>query len=101
MGDVTISMTLVLEILTFIAAAGSAATVIWKVLKPVKDAGDKIEKHEERLDKADGRFEELSEMQKMQCKCTLALIDHEITGNSIDKLKTVKSEMQSFLIEKS
>ena len=38
---------------------------------------------------------------QMLCKSMLALLDHEITKNSIEKLKKVKTEMQNYLIEKS
>ena len=46
------------------------------------------------------------ELQKMElgiekiCKCTLAITDHELTGNSVDKLREAKDEMQDFLIQK-
>lgn len=34
------------------------------------------------------------------CKCTLAITDHELTGNSVDKLREAKDEMQDYLIQK-
>ncbi len=34
------------------------------------------------------------------CKCMFALTDHELTGNSIERLRSAKDEMQEFLIEK-
>lgn len=34
------------------------------------------------------------------CKCTLAITDHELTGNSVDKLRAAKDEMQDYLIQK-
>lgn len=34
------------------------------------------------------------------CKCTLAITDHELTGNSVDKLREAKDEMQDYLISK-
>ena len=46
------------------------------------------------------------ELQKVEigieklCKCTLAITDHELTGNSVDKLGAAKDEMQDYLIEK-
>ncbi len=34
------------------------------------------------------------------CKCTLAITDHELTGNSVDKLREAKDEMNNYLIHK-
>lgn len=47
-----------------------------------------------------------TELQKLEvgiekiCKCTLAITDHELTGNSVDKLREAKDEMQDYLIQK-
>lgn len=46
------------------------------------------------------------ELQKIEmgiektCKCILAITDHELTNNSVDKLKKARDEMQDYLIEK-
>ena len=102
MENYTISVAVLVEIFGIIAALGAAWGVIHKwVIKPINDRNDQINNHEERLEKGEKRFEEITEMQKMNCKCMLALIDHEITGNGIEKLKDVKTEVQSFLIDKS
>lgn len=37
----------------------------------------------------------------MQCRCLLVLIDHEITGNSVENLKSMKRELQNFLVDNS
>lgn len=34
------------------------------------------------------------------CKCTLAITDHELTGNSVDKLRDARDDMQDYLIQK-
>lgn len=34
------------------------------------------------------------------CKCTLAIVDHELTNNSVDKLRAAKDEMNDYLIKK-
>ena len=97
--EFTVSSTAIVEFLGFIVALGGAGAVIYKIIKPIKDTHKKIIEHEERLEKGNKRFEEISDMAKMQCRCMLALIDHEITGNGIDKLKAIKVELQDFLIE--
>lgn len=108
-----------LEIGGIIITLGGVITYISKVIKPIAKASDLIKKHDERLDKIEADMKEIKdknheerlkklesdmkeikEMQKMICKCELVLMEHEITGNSIEKLKDAKSEMQTFLIEK-
>lgn len=34
------------------------------------------------------------------CKCTLAITEHELTGNGDEKLKKAKDEMEDYLIQK-
>ena len=34
------------------------------------------------------------------CKCTLAITEHELTGNGDEKLKKAKDEMEDYLIKK-
>ena len=34
------------------------------------------------------------------CATMLALLDHSITGNSVDKLKKAREEMQEFIIHR-
>lgn len=97
--DVDEHLVLILEILGIITALGSAGAVIWKVVNPFKKANDKIESHERRLNDNDETLREVKEMQKMQMKAQLVLLDHEITGNGIEKMKAAKAEMQNFLIE--
>lgn len=90
-----------LEIFGLITAAGAAGAVIWKVIIPFKKHSDRLKTAEERLDKGDERFHEIAEMQKVLMKSQLALIDHEITGNGIERMKDIRSEIQTFLIDKS
>lgn len=61
--------------------------------KTIKENSEKIKEHEERLIKQEKQGNLL--MQGM-----LALLNHSIDGNNIDGMKTAKSEIQKFLIEK-
>ena len=51
--------------------------------------------HQTRLDAGDRKFDRLSAAQLL--KVQNALLMHEITGNGIEKLKTVKSELDTYL----
>lgn len=94
-----------------IVAMGGAAAVLAKVFAPVKafekrlDALEKKhstdQQHNEECLKND--LESLTQQKdynNLMCHCLLALLDHQITGNSIEKMKRTRDEMTEFLIER-
>ena len=101
MENYNISVILLLEILggvvTFFAAWGAVHK--W-IIKPIKDRNAQIDKNTAEIAELKKLFEDNIKMQKLQCKCMLGLVDHEITGNGIENLKSIKKEMQSSLIDK-
>jgi len=50
--------------------------------------------------KSKERLDSLEEMNKTVCKSLLAIIDHEISGNNIEKMKAIRDELQRVLIER-
>lgn len=85
----------------------NAGSALLKMTNPFVRLKRSIDDHEERLNKHDEYFTNdnkringTEDSNKMVCKCLLALLEHEITGNGIDKLKTTKTELQNFLINK-
>lgn len=109
--DFVITGEQLLEYLKAISVIGAAVAVIYKMLKPLRDVKDKAndnEKaiaetkqiHEHDINELKADIQELKEMSKLQCKCSFAIISHELTGNSIDKLKDTKEELEKHLIEK-
>ena len=77
---------------------------IWKIVKEIKkpneDLKKTIEKHERLLMNDNTRFEDIENSNKMMLQCLLVMINHNITGNGIDKLKETRDELQEFLIKK-
>ena len=116
MEDITISLETVLWCLGFIVTTGGATKVVHSWFKPIKklkeDVNGKVDKEEfEELqkevanlkdyqDEDHDRLKTLEKGNEAICKCILAITDHSLTGNSIDKLKRAKEEMQNYLIEK-
>ena len=103
-------------ILGFITIVGGATAVMSRWATPFKTIKSQMSNKAEKSD-LDALKQEVSilrgyqssdhkELQKIEtgtekiCKCVLAITDHELTGNSIDKLRKAKDEMQDFLIEK-
>lgn len=101
MENYNISVIVLLEILggivTFFAAWGAIHK--W-IINPIKERNAQIDKNTKEIKELKQLFENNLEMQKLQCKCMLGLVDHEITGNGIENLKNIKKEMQSTLIDK-
>ncbi len=92
-----------------IITIGGAIAVIKKWIKESKPSKHEevLKEHEEKLKKLNERVTVLESTKRNQdkfveaiCSSMLALLDHNINGNSIDKLKEAKEEMQEFLIHR-
>ena len=70
--------------------------------------GDIVKKHRTtaggtlvtELEKQDQRITSIEEGNKVLCRGILALLSHEINGNSVDKLTKARDEITDYLIEK-
>lgn len=100
MDQLNISISDIMYFCGIIAAIWGVVKIIKEIKKPSDDLKTKVEEHEEKLTRDNKRLEDIEEYNKVICKSLLALIDHEITGNGIDKLKVTKTELQNFLIER-
>lgn len=100
MDQLSISISDIVYFCGIIAAIWGVVKIIKEIKKPSNDLRIKVEEHEKKLTKDNKRLEDIEEYNKAICKSLLALIDHEITGNGIDKLKVTKTELQNFLIER-
>ena len=76
-----------------IVLAGNVGAVIYKVIKPSLDIKKRVEELE-RHDKQDyDAIKSLQKMNKAQCKMLLAMIDHMIDGNHVEKMKETKGQI--------
>lgn len=97
-------------IMTFqwVAAALIAFTQsIWALVdkiraarKPAESTAEWRRDVDEKLERDKRRIDALEEGQRAMCRGMLALLNHEITGNSIDKLKDAQADMTDFLIQR-
>lgn len=104
--DLAITFQTILAIFGAIAAVMAGVSAIAKMLSPFKELKTKVENHEDRLMEAEKRFKKLedqldsqSKMQREICKSLIVIMNHEVTGDSIDKLKNQQEELQQFLID--
>lgn len=77
---------------------------LWKIVKELKKPNDDlkaiVEKHENLLDTDNKRLKDIEDSNRMILQCLLIIINHDITGNGIEKMKTARDELQDFLINK-
>lgn len=68
--------------------------------QPVSEIETTVQEHDKRLHRDHERLNELEESNRIIMRALMALLSHEINGNSDDKLKASFDEIQKFLIEK-
>ena len=102
-------VTILLALAGGITVIGGAWAYIKKWVSESKSAKNSeiITEHTERLKRHDERIKMLEKANASQdkyvnamCATMIALLDHSITGNSIDKLKKARDEMNEYLIHR-
>lgn len=104
--DLAITFQTLLAIFGAITAIVAGISAISKMFSPFKELKKQVNEHEQRLKRGDEKFDALEEMlvkqsnmQREICKTLLVMMNHEITGNGVDKLKSQQEELQRFLID--
>ena len=107
--DLSEIITVVLAVAGGVTVIGGAWAYIKKWISESKSAKNSeiIQEHTEQLKRHDERIKMLEKANASQdkyvnamCATMLALLDHSITGNSVDKLKKAREEMQEFIIHR-
>ena len=88
-----------LAILAFIVLIGNAVKTIKDWKKPKDDFDSWRRDVDDKLDKDNKRLKHLEEGNKVKCRALMALLSHEINGNSTDKLTNALSDLNDYLIE--
>lgn len=77
---------------------------VWKIVKELKKPNDDlrhtVENHQLLLDNDNKRLKEIEDSNKMILQCLLVIINHDITGNGVDKMKQARDELQEYLINR-
>ena len=71
-----------------------------EIRKPSEDLKQKVESHEEKLNKDKQRLDDIEQSNKLILNSMLVIINHEITGNGIENMKKARDELQEYLINK-
>ena len=67
---------------------------------PVNTLEQTVSEHEQKLKRDHERLNNLEEANRIQMRALMAMLHHEIDGNSTDGLKQSYEEIQKYLIEK-
>lgn len=98
--DFTISSNEILALCGLIASLWGVYKIVKEVKKPSEDLKATVEEHGQCIEDDHGRLKALEESNKMILQCLLVIINHDITGNCIDRMKYCRDELQEFLIKK-
>ncbi len=107
MTDIEITIQTVLAFFGGLACIAGGVSAIVKLFSPFKSLQDKVNKHDKKLEDDFKRMNELEdsmkdieESNKIICKSLFVLLNHEVTGNGVDKLKAQRDALEQFLIDK-
>lgn len=100
MMEFTISTSQIMWLCSFITLIWGVWKIVKEFRKPNNEMKAKVEKHDQLLDKDNKRLKEIEESNKMIMKSLSVIINHEITGNGIEKMKTTRDELQEYLIDR-
>ncbi len=66
-------------------------------LNPLKKIVDQVDEHETKLQNDDKRITQQDSDMQMMLKCMFVLMNHDIDGNGVDKLKATRDELQEYI----
>lgn len=91
------------DLMTFLwvgAALIAFALAVWALVDRIKKASEWRNEVNAKLGKDKASIDGLEEGQKVICRGILALLSHEINGNSVEKLKSAQQGITDYLIER-
>ena len=89
-----------IAIMGFIVLVGNVVKVIKEWRKPGMSEAEWRRDVDQKLDNDNKRIASLEDGNKVICKALIAMLSHEINGNSTEKLKKAMSDLQDYLIER-
>lgn len=99
--DFTISSNQIMAFCALITALWGIWKIVKEIKKPNEDLKSTVSAHEKLLDNDNKRLKMIEDSNKMILQCLLVIINHDITGNGIEKMKEAREELQEFLINKN
>ena len=105
MGELTLTqirdfVIVLLAVLAFIVLIANAIKAVKEWKKPADDLQAWRRDVNQKLNNDNERLNELEEGNKVICRGILAMLSHEINGNSNDKLIASQQEITNYLIDR-
>lgn len=95
----------VVGIAAAVVTLANAWKIISKVFHPEQDVREWTKQADKKLDRDDQRLKELekseksnAEFQRVVSRVLIAQINHELSGNDVEHLRTARDELNDFLI---
>ena len=98
--DFTITAAQIMGFCSLVAALWGIWLIVKEIKKPGSDLKRKVEEHDRLLNSDDNRLKDIEESNRMMLQSLLVIINHNITGNGIEKMKETRDQLQEFLINK-
>lgn len=103
-GGVTLAQAVAWIIALAAAITGIGKALDWIAARrkkyPCAERLEMLTRDKDRLDELEKMAQKQNDATEVVLKSLSALINHEITGNSVEKLKEVQSELYTFLIKR-
>ena len=106
MENIQITFDTILAFFGALAVIAGGVKIIIQMFSPFKVLRDRVEKCETRLDKHDEflhkdktALNELKNLSKENMRVNIALLNHFIEGNGIDKMKVLRDDLQEKAFE--
>lgn len=96
--DFTVTSEAIVWTCSFALGIWGVYKMVKEIRKPSEDLKATVYKHSQLLDNDNRRIHKIEESNQLILRCMLDLINHEITGNGIEKMKKTRDELQDFLI---
>lgn len=98
--EFTITSNQIIGFLSFIAAIWGFWKIIKEAKKPNDDLRKEVHRHTELLNSDNKRLQAVEDSNKMILQCLFVILNHDITGNGIDRMKESRDELEAFLVNK-
>ena len=98
--EFTITLSQILGFCGLITTLWAVYKIVKEIKKPSEDLKEKVEKHDHLLADDNERLKDVEKSNKMILQCLLVIINHDITGNGIERMKECRDELQGYLINK-
>lgn len=98
--EFTVTTTQIIWLCSFIGALWGLAKVIKEIRKPNEDLKKEVKEHSHKLKSDEERIKDIETSNHMILQSLFVIINHDITGNGIDKLRNQRDELQEFLSNK-